>query len=125
MEAMSWWPHPGPTPATAERALRGTMILDAVPAWDGFIAIGTSFGLDPSRPKPDGSFARSYRGDIWRSADGRTWDLLPDRLIESSDAQASSPRSGLIGISGLDGRPLLIGSAEQGITFWLGPTSLD
>lgn len=124
--ALAWWPFPGATPVGGQGALQGTAMSNVHTGWSGFIAVGSHWGLDPSKPQPDGSFALAIRGGVWRSADGRTWELLPDELLSVSEPGMATVKYGLAGVSELGGRPLIVGATpELGVTLWLGPASIE
>jgi len=123
--ALAWWPFPGPTPVGGQGALQGTAMWSVHSGWSGFIAVGSHWGLDASRPQPDGSFAFVIRGGLWRSADGRAWELLPNELLSASEP-GGSLRYGFESVGELGGRPLIVGKTpEFGVTLWLGPTSIE
>jgi len=126
--ALAWWPLPGPTPVGGRGALHvsGTALSGVHAGWSGFIAVGSQWGLDASKPQPDGSFALAMRGGIWRSADGRAWELLPDDLVSVSVPGISILRYGLASVGELGGRPLIVGTTpDLGVTLWLGPASIE
>jgi len=124
--ALAWWPFPGPTPVGGQGALQGTAMTGVHTGWSGFIAVGSSWGLDPSKPQPDGSFAPMIRADVWRSADGRAWELLTDELLSVSEPGMSNVRYGFGRVGELGGRPLIVGATpELGVTLWLGPAAIE
>jgi hypothetical protein len=124
--ALSWWPLPGPTPVPDEMAIQGTRMSGVRHTWFGLLAVGTHWGLDPARPRADGSHHLGFRSAMWHSTDGRTWQLLPEPLIVADPVDEATLSYGLVTIGELHGRPVVVGTTEaNGTTLWLGPPQPD
>jgi hypothetical protein len=117
--ALAPWAAPGPTPVTAEGAIQGTMVSAVGWIDDGFVAAGTRWGVDPGLPDVDGAPKMRWQAVIWHSADGRTWELLPDDpdlALGVTQAFQFGPRS----LSRYDDTIVVLGmTAELGASVWL------
>ncbi len=122
--SLGFWAVAGPTPVPGQGALQGTITLAAAATGTGFLATGVRGGLDPNLPKnADGSHQMFWFGVAWQSADGRTWELLPDDpalRLGTATAVMYGPRA----VRLLGDRLVLLGATpELGSTVWLGSAS--
>ena len=111
--ALSWWPVPRADPGHGQGALQGSAMWAVQPAWSGLLAVGSHWRLDPSGPRPDGTYAaRDRRWDV--VVRGRpVWELLPDELVSISVADFSSLQYGLGTSPGSADRPLIVGTTPE------------
>jgi len=101
--ALAWWPLAGPTPIAGQGALQGTAMRSVHTGWSGFIAVGSHWRLDTSNPQSDGSSGLAIDGAIWRSDDGRAWELLPNELLSVSEPGGASRTASWASASSVNG----------------------
>jgi len=120
--ALGWWAAPGPTPDTSSGALQGTMMNGVVALADGILAVGTRWGVDPhASPGPDGQRQMLFHGALWRSSDGRSWEVLPDESMALGTSSAGTLAFGLF-MAIADGDTVLVygAASDVGVTVWRG-----
>jgi hypothetical protein len=94
------------------------MMSGVVPVPDGFLAVGSHTGLIDVPGAPEVEPTSRTRLELWRSEDGRRWDLVPDALL---DAQGSAAGQAPLGIMTLGSNVVIVGGAPgTGATIWFG-----
>jgi hypothetical protein len=116
--ALASWPAGRPTPA--QGAMGGTAMWGVASLSSGFIAVGTRFGINPAAaPSPEGQSRIIAQGVVWRSADGVTWEVLPDDPVLPLGTSEGTMGTGMYSVVARDGEVIAIGGtqADGGLVF--------
>jgi hypothetical protein len=91
--------------------LQGRIISSLVATPDGFVAVGTEFGLTPRN---------LHRTAVWASRDGRAWSRVPHDPVFDG-AEDSSLSFGVRAVYLIGERLIATGSTPGGPTVWVSP----
>jgi len=96
---------------SVEGTLQGRIISNIVATPEGFVAVGTEFGLTSK-------FLQ--RAVVWTSRDGRSWARVPHDPVFDG-AEASSVQFGMRALYLIGDRLIATGSTPGGPTVWVSP----
>jgi hypothetical protein len=117
---LAWWPAGRPTPAPG--AIEGTTMETVASLGDAFIALGVRWGINPvAVPSPNGQSRITSQGVAWRSADGVSWEMLPDDPVLPLGTSEGTIGAGLYSVVARDDSVIAVGGTEaDGVFVYIG-----
>jgi hypothetical protein len=120
LAGLAWWPADRPTPAPG--AMAGTLMSTVAGLGDGFVALGVRTGINPSAATaPDGKSRMTGQGVAWWSADGATWEMLPDYPALPLGTSEETIGAGMYSAVSREGLVIAVGeTVADGVTVYIG-----